>query len=85
MAWQARLAAPIAASNDSISAVFEFFDDADATTVLAAASFMFSPTWTNSDMQKAVQARGAQLRAAKVRADALAQSFPPVSTVIAIP
>lgn len=85
MAWQARLASPISASNDSVYALFEFYDDSDAVTVLATSAFSFPAAWTNSDMQKAVQARGAQLRTAYTRAAALAATFPPATTIIAIP
>jgi hypothetical protein len=84
MAWQARLAADVKAGGDKVIATFEFFDDADGA-VQVTESFSFPPTWTNADMQKTVQARGAQLRAAKVRADAIALAFPAVTTVIAIP
>lgn len=85
MAWQARLAAPITANGDSIGAFFEYYDDIDAATVLATATFSFGPSWTNGDMQAAVRARGALLRSAYQRAGVLAQAFPPVTTVISIP
>lgn len=85
MAWQARLVGDITAAADRIAATFEFFDDANASAVLWTETFTFAATWTNADMQKAVQARGAQIRTAQARAAALAAAFPPISTVIAIP
>lgn len=84
MAWQARLTSAITPSGDKVTASFEFFDDVAPSTILWTEVFAFDPSWSNSDMQVKVRTRGAQLRAAKVRADALAIAFP-TGTVIAIP
>jgi hypothetical protein len=91
MAWQARLDG-IGTTADKVVAAFSFYDDqaandpkTGAPPIVWAEAFSFDPTWSAVDMQKTVQARGAQVRAAKIRADALNAQFPASSTVIAIP
>jgi hypothetical protein len=85
MAWKARLKDPIVAAGDHVVATFDYFDDADPATTLGTQTFAFDPTSVAADMQAQVQSRGKELRAATVRATALAAQFPPVTTVINIP
>lgn len=84
MAWQAKLTA-LFPSDTKVVATFDYADDAAPTVLLAREQFAFDPTWSAADMQKEVQSRGAQLRTAKNRADALVAQFPVGTTIIAIP
>jgi hypothetical protein len=89
MAWQAQLTS-IGTQADKVVMVFAYYDDAivdggGQPKVQWVENFVFDPSWTNSQMQQAVQARGQTFRAAKVRADVLAGQFPLNTSIIAIP
>lgn len=95
MAFKAYLSEKVSLSGTAVRAAFLYYDDADPqnstvspaippTVVLHSEAFSFPPSWSNADMQSQIQSRGNEVRAAKVRADALATAFP-VGTLISVP
>lgn len=85
MAWKFRLNDEISYAGEKIAIHGEYYDDAAPSVVLHQENFAFDPSVTNGQMQSMIQERGASVRAARTRAQALASSFPQASTVINIP
>lgn len=85
MAWMARVASDIIASDDNrLMVSIEFFDDAAPTEVLHRRTWTLDVGTTTGQLQSAVLREGQAARAAAAGAAAARQAVP-AGTTVAIP